>query len=198
MGRYYYHKKQTSEQCCGLSICNLKKYGLLTGYDSGTISWTNSRTGQVTIVTLTADLQDATYVRLEYTLTDNAGNKTDYESEVGLVKTTCNYGGERFWFGCPWCDRRVATLYLPPGEAEFRCRHCYNLTYWSRNRSRIAQWGYIGRERENLQSQIKRWTWRGRPTRKVRKLLNLQQKEGILAGAEIARLKRWKSWYLKK
>jgi len=39
-------------------------------------------------------------------------------------------GGVRFWFLCD-CGRRVGRLYLPSGQAAFRCRNCYNLTYRS-------------------------------------------------------------------
>jgi len=34
------------------------------------------------------------------------------------------------WFLC-CCGHRVAKLYLPPGQREFRCRHCYKLTHRS-------------------------------------------------------------------
>jgi hypothetical protein len=36
------------------------------------------------------------------------------------------------------------------------------------------------KQKEELRDQIKRWTWRGRPTRKVRKLQSLERKIEIL------------------
>lgn len=33
---------------------------------------------------------------------------------------------------CPQCDRTVAALYLPRGKKDYQCRHCYDLTYRSR------------------------------------------------------------------
>jgi hypothetical protein len=57
---------------------------------------------------------------------------------VRLLQTPQHYGGVRWWFCCPLgvdgkpCTRRVRQLYLPPGERYFGCRHCYSLTYESR------------------------------------------------------------------
>jgi hypothetical protein len=65
-----------------------------------------------------------------------------------------------------------------------------NQTLWkfyeSRNECRLGRFGQIGyflkaeRQMEELQGQIKRRTWRGRPTRKARRLQALEQKAGIL------------------
>ncbi len=128
-----------------------------------------------------------------YTLTDRGGNKTDYGYTVSLVTTPCNFGGVRYWFGCPSCGRRVAVLYLAPGDVYFRCRHCNNLSYHSRNRCTMELFGHTSRQIEKLQSEIKRWTWRGRPTRKVRKLRALKRKEGILASQAWIQVERLKS-----
>lgn len=39
---------------------------------------------------------------------------------VPIETTPCNFGGERRWFRCPYCDRRCAVLYRP----DLRCRLC--------------------------------------------------------------------------
>lgn len=58
--------------------------------------------------------------------------------QVRLVTTPQHYGGCKWWFQCPLvrggtaCAKRVRQLYLPPGEQYFGCRHCYQLTYASR------------------------------------------------------------------
>ena len=49
---------------------------------------------------------------------------------IRLTTTRPHWGGERFWFRCE-CSRRSGRLYLPAGEAVFRCRPCYELTYRS-------------------------------------------------------------------
>ena len=48
--------------------------------------------------------------------------------EIKLATTPCNYGGFRYWFLCPKCNRRVVKLYL---NKYYYCRHCHNLTYRS-------------------------------------------------------------------
>jgi hypothetical protein len=50
--------------------------------------------------------------------------------EMVLLETTfCNFGGERFWFCCPRCNRRTSSIFLtaPP----FGCRVCLELRYES-------------------------------------------------------------------
>jgi hypothetical protein len=57
---------------------------------------------------------------------------------VRLSTTVPRFGGVRWWFHCPiidsgrYCGRRVGKLYMPFGGRYFGCRHCYDLTYRSR------------------------------------------------------------------
>ena len=37
---------------------------------------------------------------------------------IGLVWTTCFFGGQRFWFVCPACFRRIGILYLVGSNLE--------------------------------------------------------------------------------
>ena len=39
----------------------------------------------------------------------------------------CHLGGERHWFTCPKCGKRVAVLYAP--GRYFACHICYGLAY---------------------------------------------------------------------
>jgi hypothetical protein len=65
----------------------------------------------------------------------------DSTERVGLLTTEPARGGVRWWFACPLtiegerCRRRVAKLYLPPGERRFGCRQCHELTYESSQES---------------------------------------------------------------
>lgn len=52
-------------------------------------------------------------------------------TEVSIVKAACGFGGERPWFACPRCHRRVAKLYLR--SKRFACRHCHGLRYSSQS-----------------------------------------------------------------
>jgi len=192
MGRYYFNKKDTVEDCRSVSISFLKKHDYLSENScrSGRISWTNfyeEETSSIGIVVST--FEGEKYVRFYYTVTNrSSGVKTDYDYKVSLNTTLCNFGGVRYWFICPlsrngvYCGRRVAKLYKAPGGNYFGCQHCFDLSYESRNESRfgrIAQLGYVlklDRQYEELYKKTKRWTWRGRPTRKAKKLHILEQR----------------------
>jgi len=64
---------------------------------------------------------------------------------IGLTWTPCNFGGERSWFECPGCGRRVGKVYLPCSVYfrgvrvhSFLCRGCYGLTYLQRQERNLA------------------------------------------------------------
>jgi hypothetical protein len=182
MARWYCRRKATADESCKLRMSYLKKRCMLSAQNTERMGWVSSNTGKETNICLTVDITtNEPYARLVYAVTDRDGNKTDYDYEVSLVTTPCNWGGVRYWFGCPDCGRRVAVLYLVPGDVYFRCRNCNNLSYWSRNRCTLESFGHTDREIKKLRSEINRWTWRGRPTRKVRKLHALEQKIGIIS-----------------
>jgi hypothetical protein len=147
-------------------------------------------TGKTTVASLAVDVVDEPHIRISYSLTDRKGNKADFDCEALLLTTDCNFGGVRYWFGCPYCSMRVGVLYLAPGDVYFRCRHCNNLSYRSRNNCSIEKFGVTSREIDKLRSEIKRWTWRGRPTRKVRRLQTLERKIGMLSLPIIARMEK--------
>jgi len=58
---------------------------------------------------------------------------------IQITTTKCNYGGERVWFLCPSCNKRVGTIYRRPLAGLFLCRHCLNLTYDLRKYHRSSQ-----------------------------------------------------------
>jgi hypothetical protein len=189
MGRYYFDSKDTIEDCTQLSIFKLKEFGFLNGFRGGALTWTRKPSGRKNSIGALVDLTGEPYIKVNYTITDRDGNKTDYDYKIALTTTPCHFGGVRYWFICPlstngvYCRRRVGTLYLAGGGRYFGCRHCYDLTYESRNETRSGMFGAYGgvlrtgRQIEELRGQIKRWTWRGRPTRKVRRLNNLERQE---------------------
>jgi hypothetical protein len=66
-------------------------------------------------------------VRLRYQVTIRSRTEArDYP--VPITWTPCHLGGNRPWFLCPCCDRRVAKLY---SSTLFACRHCLRLNYRS-------------------------------------------------------------------
>ena len=192
MGRYYLDKKDTVEDCRSVSISFLKKHGYLNPdcHQSGGISWKNCYGEETSSIGITVSTFEAeSFVRFYYTVTKRStGEKIEFDYKVHLTNTPCNFGGIRYWFICPlsrngvFCGRRVAKLYCAPGGNYYGCRFCYDLSYESRNESRLGRIGQLGyilkaeRQYEELYKKTKRWTWRGRPTRKVQKLQALEQR----------------------
>jgi hypothetical protein len=55
--------------------------------------------------------------------------------DVRLTYSLGSTGGERPWFSCPACQRRVAVLYHAH-NLPFRCRQCHGLAYPSQYESK--------------------------------------------------------------
>ena len=194
MGRWYYNKKDEADDYHKITTSWLYKYGYLakgTYSNHGGITWTwglSENKSSVSYNTCTIH-EDEKFpsIRFMYTQTDRHTEvKTDFDYLVRLEPTPCNYGGVRWWFICPLvsngvaCNRRVGALYL--GGKYFGCRHCYNLSYESRNKNRRYRmqplfdylWGV--KSLEDIEATIKRQYYAGRPTRKMRKLLKIQNR----------------------
>lgn len=178
MRRWYYNKKATVEEACDLTVFQLRRFGMLeAGRRKATVvTWVMRHTGKESCVRVEVNMIGEPHAKLTYLASDSEGNVTPYDSEVSLVTTSCNLGGVRYWFICPACSRRVGGLYIAPGDRYFRCRHCDNLTYRSRNRVMMETFGHTSRQIKRLLPKVKRWTWAGRPTRKARRLYSLQHK----------------------
>ena len=50
-----------------------------------------------------------------------------FGSYLSVYARKCNFGGVRYWFRCPGCDRNCCVLYQVNGLV--RCRTCGNLRY---------------------------------------------------------------------
>ena len=104
-----------------LDVRELHRAGVLvSGWRGG---WNWYRNGQKR-ASVDIEVGEAS-IRLRYRATDR-GEWKDYDYTVRLSRSSCHYGGERPWFLCPHCGRRVAILY---GGAVFACRTCYGLAY---------------------------------------------------------------------
>lgn len=49
--------------------------------------------------------------------------------DIPIEKQPCNFGGFRYFFHCPKCDKRMRILYLDNGM--FLCRKCLNFCYFT-------------------------------------------------------------------
>lgn len=185
MGRYYWSKKTEADSLKQVSISFLKEHGYLNqGWRSGTINWSRNgeNTGSISIQSSIDEHEQ--YIKFIYTQTDrDTGEKKDFDYKISLTTSPCYFGGKRYWFICPWyangvyCGRRVDVLYL--GDKYFACRHCYNLTYNSRNLggiSKVAGQVISEPELERLEAEAKRKYYAGKMTRRYKRYIKKQEK----------------------
>lgn len=185
MGRYYWSKKEEADGLKQVSVAFLRKHGYFNGgWHSGTITWSRhgEKAGSMSVQSSIDESEQ--YIKFIYTQTDNnTGGKKDFDYKIPLTTTPCYFGGKRYWFICPlsvngrYCGRRVGVLYKA-GDY-FGCRHCYDLTYNSRNRSGIFK--TAGQtisipELERLENEVKRKYYAGNMTRKYKRYLKKQRK----------------------
>jgi len=201
MARYFYwDRKTTVEEATQLSIFKLKEFGFLGGYGGNTLTWTRRSTGHKSSIGIIVDTEEQ-YAKVNYTNTSQStGEKTDYDYKIRLATTPCHFGGVRYWFTCPlsvngvYCGRRTGTLYLASGGNYFGCRHCCKLSYESRNESRNGRpdgMGYflvLENKLDKLYSKLKRRYYAGKPTRKYRRVLKLQDRLDSIDDLEMKEL----------
>lgn len=184
MGRYSFSSRQEADSLNSIDIFWLKKYGYLDGWRTGGIKWTRGLFGNESSIGIEGyTMTDEPYVRFFYTITRQNGEKKEMDYKIPLTTTPCNFGGERYWFVCPlsvsgkYCGRRVGTLY--GGGDYYGCRHCYDLTYESRNLSGVFKgMGSIVSEPklEKMESEIKREYYNGKMTKKYKSYLKKKEK----------------------
>jgi len=128
---YRWDKKTTLDEVKRIDIRYMRNEGLLKPGYTGSLRWTSrgKSTGSIQF----ACQQD--YLQLNYRYKTGVDDWTPVEEFVCFDRTPCNYGGERLWFLCPCCNRRVALLCLY--RARFLCRHCHKLPYSSQQESPI-------------------------------------------------------------
>ena len=134
-----YQRKTSVQLCKEISVKILRRNGFLSAGRAGKIVWTDpagKETGRVKIQTVTGGDGDITSLQLRI-----GGIVTGQEYFIKFTRTSCHFGGYRYWFVCPvvkdgvYCGNRAAKLYLPPGGQYFGCRECYDLTYESCQKS---------------------------------------------------------------
>jgi Domain of unknown function (DUF5679) len=158
--------KETVEDSKFLDVLEYAKKGYLRDGTSGTSYWPPGEQETESIGWLVA----GGAFHLTYTQTRRDGSKVHYSYPVFLAHTRATIGGERVWFTCPRCGRRVRKLYLPPSAGRFWCRGCHGLSYRSRQR-RMSLWDRerkLEKELLTLPSDSRRWR------RKLRELERVQ------------------------
>lgn len=178
MGGWNSKGKREADGLKKISTAFLKKHGYFHGWRSGTMTWTSGWDKRKNSVSIEVG-ED--YLRIIYTQTDrDTDEKKDFDYKIPLTTTPCRYGGKRYWFTCPmsrngqYCGKRVGVLYK--NGDYFACRHCYNLTYSSQNQGGRYK-GFVSiPDIEKAEMEVKRYYYRGKPTRKYRKVMRLNEK----------------------
>jgi hypothetical protein len=113
------------EEVHRLDIRYMKQHGLIRLGSIGSLSWFrgDQQTGSIGFRVKLDCLV------LDYRYRSVGGDWEPVQETIWLDWTACHYGGQRPWFRCPWCFRRVAVL-CGYGK-RFLCRHCYRLPYAS-------------------------------------------------------------------
>jgi len=146
-----YTKRTAVEECRRLDVRDLKREGLLEEGKTwaGSWGWTE-RDGSKATIGLQACSE---WVRLTYTLRFPQGGEPQQVSYEAPV----SWSGPRPFFLCPGpqggdCGRRVEKLYLPlyGPSGRFLCRHCWGLSYHSRQTWDPLVSYYRGRPEEAL------------------------------------------------
>ena len=179
--------KQTAEGSNRLSIFWLKKndfFPIGGGWRYGGIKWTYEMSGNESSIsfTITTNGSESDNIKLQYTHTNRqTDEKEDMDFRVELATTPCNYGGKRYWFICPlskngrYCGRRVGVLFSI--GKWFGCRHCGEIAYAAQMESGKFRWNGISiKDIERAEKEVKRCYYNGKPTRKYKRLIRLNEK----------------------
>ena len=109
-------------------IASFAKANALTksAYSSWGWTWTNGRKASIIYRIIPGE-----GVRLTYTV----GKTEDFDYLVRVATTSCNYGGVRYWWLCPKCERRCRVLY---GGRLFVCWKCSGAYYETQQSKSLA------------------------------------------------------------
>lgn len=122
MGNYNsgrYGGKTKCENCLSIDVRKWAHSNLLANGTQFQCQWPNGN--QIAV-----KVEDGRVI-LQYAISDAA--MKDYY--VWLAYTPCNFGGQRAWFQCPCCNKRMANLFFKHGR--FACRDCQRLRYHSQS-----------------------------------------------------------------
>jgi len=183
--------KTIAEQSNGLSIFWLKKHGYLnkeSTYRSGGITWSYGYSENKSSISFSVvkenwnTPEERAYINLRYTNTNRySGEKDDMDYKIELTTTPCRYGGKRYWFICPlyksgvYCGRRVGVIFSI--GKWFGCRHCGDIAYAKQMEGGKYRWNGVSiPDIERAEKDVKKFYYKGKPTRKYKRLIRLNEK----------------------
>lgn len=186
MSRYYYEIED-----CRVLDSKILKQEIKKGYGFGEYSWLENNNVVSKIgYSVKRDYLDIRHLTVSYTITDYfSKEKQPYDYDILISETKSNLKGSIYWLSCPIyknglvCGKRTRKLYLAPNCNYFGCRECLNLSYHTKQRD--YKNGLFKRFRiyykiHDLSKTISRTSYNGKPTRKMKKLLNMMNKFGYL------------------
>lgn len=125
-GRPAHNIKAESVPCVDVRLWSRSGYFDRTSY----FNWSWNRSGEPSgNITVQASPDSDTLI---YRIKDLYSDEwQDRRQNVAVVRTLCNYGGNRKWFQCPICIRRCEVLYLR--AYRFAFRKCQRIAYTSQS-----------------------------------------------------------------
>ena len=127
-GRPGWHVK--AEHCRRIDARRWRREGILQPGRMGSWVWTDADTGEQT-ASIGYSIEPGAVV-LNYTMGDKP-----MRQRLPILATPCHFGGQRQWFACPHCARRVAVLFLRANG--FFCRQCSRIAYGSQSDDAVAR-----------------------------------------------------------
>lgn len=123
------HTRRDTAGLLRLDVRHMHRTGVFEPGARAVWQWSNERGEPAGEIRTVMD-RDRPCLTLEYaTRAPGEPDWTPRRESVCLDTTPCHYGGHRWWFTCPGCQRRRAVLFSVGGV--FRCRGCHDLAYVS-------------------------------------------------------------------
>ncbi len=180
--------RDTTEASKRIELSWLKTKGYFPREEAhigGEIKWSfcGEPTGDIRVEVNT--MTDPPYLRMKYRARKHGTSEEwrDKDYQFSLERLPCHFGGFKWFVRCQlskneiYCGRRVRVLYSV-GDY-FGCRHCANLTYQRCNYGGRYK-GFLSiPDLDEQEEKVKRRFYRGKPTRKYRRLLQMEEKFNI-------------------
>jgi hypothetical protein len=137
-------------------------------------------------ISLSSHITDEPHVQLTYIKTNNStGEKVDIKYKIALVKVPSNLGrGFRYYFLCPFSNKKCETLYMAYGSPHFKHREAYRhrIYYRCQMESKTGlcyNYHNLERQIEELYSKMTKSHYKGIKTRLVKRIEELERKSGL-------------------
>jgi hypothetical protein len=153
---FHYSTRSYTDDYLDLDIRLMNQRGWLNKSNYQNLSW--KRNGQeigsikFLVWTRVQFPEEIPNIKMRYNVRKNAGAWQELDYKINLTTTKCNFGGVRYWFICPDCNKRVCVLYA---DILFKCRSCLGIVHKSRNESALDQaTRRLKKEKDNLWPEL--------------------------------------------